>query len=139
MAAEAGAKTLIAGFVRLSSWNLRWIEEATGQDVRWLFDPELRQSNQAYHFSTEEKRYYYEEAERRCRKLGMAFSVCYDGDDAYEEFRYLWANPNDCCNGVGNVPAFGATLLARKELVNVLGPGVSKMPYTENLLMHNAG
>ena len=108
MAAEAGAKTVIAGFVRLSSWNIRWIKDATGEDLRWLFDVEAKQANQALHFSTEEKRYYYEEARDRCNALGIDFSVCYDGDDAYEAFRYLWANHNDCCNALGNIPAFPA-------------------------------
>lgn len=39
-------------------------------------------------------------------KHGMDFTVCYDSDDAYEEFRYLWANQNDCCNGTGHIPGF---------------------------------
>ena len=109
MIAAAGAQTLIAGFLRLSSWNLRWIEERTRTDLRWLFDAGTDQRNQALHFSTEEKRYYYEELKRRCDVLGMEFSVCYDGDDAFEEFRYLWANPEDCCNGLGNVAGFEVT------------------------------
>ena len=36
----------------------------------------------------------------------MEFSICYDGDDAYEEFQYLWANPEDCCNGKGKIKGF---------------------------------
>jgi len=70
----------------------------------WLFAGGY--DNLALHFSTEEKRHYYEEMKTRSDRLGMRFSVCYDGDDAYTEFRYLWANNNDCCDGLGNIPAF---------------------------------
>jgi len=104
---EAGAKTIIAGFVRLSSWNIKWIKEKTGEDLTWLFDKTTKASNQALHFSTEEKRYYYERIREECKKWGDAeFSVCYDGDDAYEEFKYLWANKDDCCNGKGKIKGF---------------------------------
>lgn len=105
MIGEAKAGTLIAGFLRLSTWNLRWIKEATGKDLRWLFI-EQKQSNKALHFSTEEKRYYYERIKKMCDKNGVQFSVCYDGDDAYTEFKYLWANQEDCCNGKGKVLGF---------------------------------
>jgi len=101
---EAGANTIIAGFLRLSPYNVTWIKEATGEDLRWLFAGGY--DNLALHFSTEEKRYYYERVKARCDELGVRFSVCYDGDDAYEEFKYLWAQPNDCCDGLGNIPAF---------------------------------
>ena len=97
---------MIAGFVRLSSWNIKWIKNKTGKDLTWLFDAGTKVKNQALHFSSEEKRYYYEKIKKSCDDLGMEFSVCYDGDDAYEEFRYLWANPNDCCNGKGKIPGF---------------------------------
>jgi DNA repair photolyase len=106
MLAKAGCKTSIAGFVRLSTWNIRWIREKTGEDLTWLFDPATKQKNTALHFSTEEKRYYYEKIRDLCHQQGMEFSVCYDGDDAYEAFRYLWANPDDCCNGKGKIRGF---------------------------------
>lgn len=102
----ANIQTVICGFVRLSSWNIRWIRESTGVDLSYLFDPAMKQSNQALHFSTSEKRYYYENIRNMCKQHGMDFTVCYDGDDAYEEFRYLWANQNDCCNGTGHIPGF---------------------------------
>lgn len=104
--ADHGCKTLIAGFVRLSSWNLRWIKERTGDDLTRLFDPALKQANAALHFGSLEKRYYYERLRDAAHQRGMAFSICYDGDDAYAEFHDLWDNPADCCNAVGNVPGF---------------------------------
>jgi DNA repair photolyase len=112
---EAGAKTIIAGFVRLSSWNIKWIKEKTGEDLTWLFDKNIKEKNQALHFSTEEKRYYYEKMKKECEKWGAEFSVCYDGDDDYNEFRYLWANKNDCCNGLGKIPGFKNNFYIYKE------------------------
>ncbi len=106
MIADAGVKTVIAGFLRLSSWNIKWIKEKTGEDLTWLFDTRVKRSNQAFHFSTEEKRYYYEKIKNICDKRNMAFTVCYDGDEDYETFRYLWANKNDCCNGKGKIKEF---------------------------------
>lgn len=106
MLAKNGCDTVIAGFVRLSQPNIRWMKEKTGIDFTYLFLPGTQHKNAALHFSTEEKRYYYEKMQKQCHELGMAFSVCYDGDDAYHEFQYLWENQNDCCNGKGNVPGF---------------------------------
>jgi len=106
---DAGANTIIAGFLRLSSWNIKWIKDKTGQDLTWLFDTSTKQKNQALHFSTEEKRYYYENIREVCWIKGADFSVCYDGDDDYEKFRYLWANQDDCCNGKGNIEGFAKT------------------------------
>lgn len=109
MIAESGAKTIIAGFVRLSSWNIQWIKDKTGEDLTWLFDPNTKQKNTALHFSTEEKRYYYERIKEMCDVCNIDFSVCYDGDDEYETFRYLWADKNDCCNGINNIKKFKKT------------------------------
>ena len=106
---ESGAKTIIAGFVRLSSWNIKWVKAKTNEDLSWLFNSDTKQKNTALHFSEEEKRYYYEKIKRMCDKLGLDFSVCYDGDESYEKFRYLWANKNDCCNGLGNIKGFKKT------------------------------
>lgn len=101
--ADAGVKTVIAGFLRLSNWNLRWVHDEFDDDLSTMFLPETKAANTAYHYSTEEKRYYYERIKKMCDERGMRFSVCYDGDEAYETFRYLWANQNDCCDGLGNV------------------------------------
>jgi DNA repair photolyase len=107
--ADAGASTIIAGFLRLSSWNIRWIKKATGLDLTYLFS--AKATNQALHYGSEEKRIYYERLAELCKACGVAFSICYDEDDAYEEFQYLWANQNDCCNGLGNVLGFTKTAI----------------------------
>ena len=103
--AAAQFKTVIAGFARLSTWNIRWTTEATGCDLTYLFT-DRTQRNGALHFSTEEKRYYYERLAQLTGEAGMEFSVCYDGDDSYKRFRYLWANEDDCCNCFGKVRGF---------------------------------
>lgn len=103
---DVGAKTVIAGFLRLSNWNIKWIKESTGEDYTWLFDENEKHKNTALHFSTEEKRYYYERIKDVCDKRGVEFSVCYDGDEDWETFKYLWANQDDCCNALGKVKGF---------------------------------
>ena len=103
--ADSGAQTLIAGMVRLSSWNRRWLEEA-GFDCAWLFHPSTRQRNSAFHYSLDEKRHYYSLVSECCRARGVAFSICYDGDEDYLAFRDLWNDPNDCCNAAAQLAAF---------------------------------
>lgn len=101
--ADAGFKTIIAGFVRLSTWNLRWINDSTNESFKYLFDG--KKGSTAY-FSIEEIHYYYERIKGICDANGVQFTVCYDNDANYEAFRYLWANPNDCCNNFRQVPGF---------------------------------
>jgi len=98
--AEHGCQTVIAGFLRLNYYNnnRRRITAQLGFDPDYLFMEEVRKQNDALYFSIEEKRYYYEKAQDMAHERDMAFSVCYDGDEAYETFRYLWENPSDCCN-----------------------------------------
>jgi DNA repair photolyase len=108
MAADAGMQTLIAGFLRLDRFALRRCEAATGVQLRRLFAAGVPFRNTALHYRAPEKRWYYEMLKALCDERGMAFSVCYDGDDAYTTFRDLWADPEDCCNGRRNVRGFGA-------------------------------
>jgi len=104
--ADAGCETIIAGFLRLNYYNnnRRRIVAALGFDPDYLFSEEIRRRNDALYFSIEEKRYYYETLRDLTHQHKMAFSVCYDGDEAYEVFRYLWDNPNDCCNAPFSPP-----------------------------------
>lgn len=102
---EVGAGSVIAGFLRLNSFNIKWIKEQTGKDLKYLFK-EQSFKNGALHFGTEEKRYYYEKCKKLRDEQGLRFSICYDGDEDYEEFQYLWANKNDCCDGLNNIKGF---------------------------------
>jgi len=105
MIRDSGTRSVIAGFARLSAWNLRWIRKATGLNFRHLFDG-AKMKNGALHFQFSEKQYYYERLKALCDQLDIEFSVCYDDDRSYNKFRYLWANPDDCCNISGKVPGF---------------------------------
>jgi len=109
MIAEHKADTLIAGFLRLSTFNIRWIKEQTGQDLTYLFNPKRKMADQARHYSIAEKKYYYEKIWNMCKKHGVKFTICFDDDEAYETFRYMWHNPQDCCNGLDNIPEFKTT------------------------------
>jgi DNA repair photolyase len=97
---EAGIRTVIAGFLRLNYYNNNRakILQATGYDLGLLFSTEARKANDALYFSIEEKRIYYEKLQKLVHEAGMRFTVCYDGDEAYEVFRPLWDNPDDCCD-----------------------------------------
>ena len=98
--ADAKCKTVIAGFLRLNYYNnnrQRIIKEI-GFDLDYLFSPDIRKKNDALYFSIEEKRYYYEKLMRLSHERGMRFTVCYDGDESYDVFRYLWENQQDCCD-----------------------------------------
>jgi len=105
MISDSGTRSVIAGFARLSAWNLRWIRKATGNNFRYLFEG-AKMKNGALHFQYSEKKYYYERLKQLCDKSNIEFSVCYDDDRSYKQFQYLWANQFDCCNISGKVPGF---------------------------------
>lgn len=104
MCADTGTGTIITGFMRLFPQSVKDMADALGRNVKWLFPPGVKKN--AYHYSRVEKAYYYDRIRKAAGDRGVAFSVCYDNDEDYEAFRPLWANPHDCCNGLGNVPGF---------------------------------
>ena len=65
----------------------------------------VRKGN-CYYYSIEEIRCYYEAISDLCKFANVPFSVCYDLGENCEKFRNMWANPKDCCNGVGVVKGF---------------------------------
>lgn len=108
--ANNGFKTIIAGFLRLTSFNIKYIKEKTGNDISWLFTNK-KQTNGSMHFSVNEIKYYYEHIKNICDKYNVDFSVCYDSDINYDCFKYLWANQNDCCNMINKVDGFRSTFI----------------------------
>lgn len=102
MICQGGFKTIIAGFLRLSTWNIRWIKQVTGVDLKYLFE-ETRMRNGALHFSAPEVKWYYRRIQQICHRNGVRFSVCYDGDENYLTFKEFWANTQDCCDIEGHV------------------------------------
>jgi hypothetical protein len=49
------------------------------------------------HFSPTEMTESYTRIKEMCDDAGVHFSVCYDKEDNFEKFRYLWSNQSDCC------------------------------------------
>jgi DNA repair photolyase len=94
---KGAVDTVIAGFVRLSPWNMRWLS-AAGYHLSPFFTGKLTEGS--YKYSNKEKQYYYEKAKMMTERNGISFSVCYDDNHAYETFRYLWEDDRDCCNGL---------------------------------------
>jgi len=106
--AEAGAGTVIAGFLRLSPWSAKWLKDALAIDIRKMFSGKFERGQ--LHYSAAEKRHYFEALKHVCDQAGIRFSVCYDSDDHYETFRDLWADHEDCCDGRMNVEGFDARI-----------------------------
>ena len=101
-----GRHTLIAGFVRLPSATIKWVSDALGwpdEKLKAFFGKRFKN---CYYYSTTEIGHYYEAIQDRCRRSNAPFSVCYDSEENYENFRHMWANQKDCCNALNNVPGF---------------------------------
>ncbi len=103
-----GAKTVIGEFLRYTPFIHNWLNHDFGDDMKWVLNENSISRGGAKHFSTEEKKYYFEEVKRICDSFGVDFTVCDDGD--FEAFKYLWANQDDCCNGYGKIPGFSTTM-----------------------------
>ena len=103
-----GAKSILVEFLRFNTFMHRWFAEDIGDDLRWMINDHSRYHGGCNHFSMQEKRWYYERIKIICQDYGVEFSVCEDGH--FEECRDLWANPLDCCNAMGKVKGFQATI-----------------------------
>ncbi|MCA3087560.1 MAG: hypothetical protein ING65_14805 [Rhodocyclaceae bacterium] len=108
---EAQVKTVIAGFVRLSSFAIRRMSEATKFDVGGLFLPELQKHHADRRFSDREIAHYYRTLGKQAREVGLRFTTCYIGNGEKDYFQYqgLWDNKKDCCDIVGQVSSFQKT------------------------------
>lgn len=102
-----GAKCVLVEFLRFTPFTHRWLGEELGDDLKWLLNKHSRRDQGAMHFSLAEKRAYLQRIKAIADGCGVPFSVCDDAD--FEELKDLRANPDDCCNLLGNVPAFTAT------------------------------
>lgn len=101
-----GAKTIVGEMMRFNNWSLKWMKEA-GLDLKWMINENSVKSGNSWHFSSEEKMVYFKEVKEICDKNNVDFTVCEDNDVEY--FKELWANPNDCCNGLGKIKGFSKT------------------------------
>jgi hypothetical protein len=101
------------GVVRLYPRHLRFMRQALGFDMRSYFADDVRQERASLHFSVAETTYYYTRIRELCAKYGLRFSTCYIGNEAtgasFQRYQSLWSNRADCCDAIGNVPAFQTT------------------------------
>lgn len=111
--ADHNVPTVLAGVVRLYSPNIRFMSKALGWDLRDTFAPSKQFSREFIEFSLPEANYYYQKLQHLCAQRGIRFTTCYIGGDSVgESFYYnqhLWSNKKDCCDALGNVPAFKKT------------------------------
>jgi DNA repair photolyase len=111
--AQHKVPSVVVGVVRLYGPKLRFMSKALGYDMRLYFAQEVKKGGPALHFSAAETAYYYSSIQKLCGQYGLRFSTCYIGNDARGEsfyrYQHLWSNRNDCCDAVGNVPAFQTT------------------------------
>jgi DNA repair photolyase len=110
---EAGAKSVLTGFVRLSGNATNSLQRTTGVDLKPFFKKELyaKGGNGESRFSDREIAYYYRWFGKMAREAGIRFTTCYIGMGLKDFFQYqdLWTNKNDCCDVVGNVASFSRT------------------------------
>ena len=110
--ADAGVKTVLAGFVRLKSSSLNTMMKTSGIDLWPFFRPEVVESglrgNREKKYSDAEISRYYLKISSAVRAAGLRFSSCYIGNGAKDYYQYqkLWDNKSDCCDVRGNVAAF---------------------------------
>jgi DNA repair photolyase len=95
---------IIAGFLRVcNSIMHEEMREKAGIDLEKYYVLNTR------YYSAEEIREYYTKIKGLCDQAGINFSVCYDADANFDTFRYLWANPEDCCCAKNMIPGFEKT------------------------------
>ena len=108
---EAKVPSLLAGFVRLSSWAINNMSKETGLDFLSFFKPEFVKGHKDKKYSDSEIAFYYKMIQAECQKQGVRFNTCYigNGEKDYYQYQHLWDNGKDCCDAVGNVAAFNTT------------------------------
>lgn len=106
--ADAGAHTLVVGFVRLNGWSFNNIEKATGVNLRTFFRQGGFVKNEARTYSVAEVSHYYKRIASLAKQHGIRFNSCYIGNGIQDYFQHqdLWSNTQDCCDVRGKVAAF---------------------------------
>lgn len=106
--ADTGCKSMLAGFVRLSSFATNQMSKAAKIDMKSFFKPELAAKQGDNRYSDSEIAFYYKKLQQECVKAGVRFNTCYigNGEKDYYQYQELWDNKGDCCDARGNVDAF---------------------------------
>lgn len=108
---EAGVKTLLVGFGRLSINAIYNIRKCTGTDLSLFFRPELLSKADDRKYADSEIAHYYKRIQWAALKYQLRFTTCYigNGDKDYYQYQTLWANRSDCCDVIGNIASFKTT------------------------------
>ena len=108
---SANVPSVLAGVVRLSSTAIINMTQATGVDFRQFFKPEVLSGHGDKKYSDPEVQVYYLKMASEARKRGVRFGTCYIGNGIKDYYQYqnTWSNKSDCCDVIGNVPAFKTT------------------------------
>ncbi|MBN8540744.1 MAG: hypothetical protein J0L82_10195 [Deltaproteobacteria bacterium] len=108
---DAKVPSVLAGVVRLSGKAINNMSNVTGVDFKTFFRPEELKGRGDRRFSDKEIAYYYLKLKEESSKRGIRFNTCYigNGEKDYYQYQLLWNNRVDCCDAVGNVPAFKTT------------------------------
>ena len=107
-----GVKSLLTGFVRLSTNTIKDLTSATGVPLRSFFYESIWKHNGDKHYSNSEIKEYYTKLKNACTKNNIRFNTCYIGNGIKDYFQYqdLWSNKaGDCCDAKTNVKSFGAS------------------------------
>jgi DNA repair photolyase len=134
--AQHKVPTVIVGVARLYPPNLRFLRQALGYDLRALFAADVRAERASLHFSAAETAYYYTRIRALCATHGLRFSTCYIGTEAtgegFQRYQPLWSNRADCCDALGNVPAFQTTCAVLPQSSRIpltqVAPGAAAPP-----------
>lgn len=94
---------IIAGFLKVYDMKIYREFSGAGMDLVPFY-----RMNRKY-FSVQEIREYYSRIKTKCDDTGVKFSVCFDKADNFEQFKYLWANKNDCCCAKNMIGGFTKT------------------------------
>jgi len=106
--AHTGCKSILAGFVRLSSSSINRMSQTLNMDLRQFFKTEEFDKRGDKKFSDAEIFYYYKKIKEGCDRNGLRFQTCYIGNGIKDFYQYqtLWSNKKDCCDAKGNVNGF---------------------------------
>ncbi len=114
--AQHSIPSLLVGMVRLYKPSIRFMNKALGYDIRNHFAEDVKEERASIHFSAAETAFYYTKIRDLCHKHNIRFSTCYIGNDpsgdSFFKYQPLWSNKKDCCDALGNVPAFKTTCSA---------------------------
>ena len=107
-AAEAKAKTIIVGFVRLNQIGISQISKTLSINMKSFYNPDRFNPIGENQFCPEEVYEYYIRIAKQCALNDLRFSTCYIGNGIkdYYRFQNMWANKSDCCDSIKNIRGF---------------------------------